>query len=141
MLSLLSHVKSCMLSYFIIAKLIIYCPLEYEDWGSVYDYSLAKFSGVTLTQSCICLELKGSEKDIQIYEVSESEVLECTALFSLCHCHLLYCYVFTLFKNSFPAIKTSFVLLKSCAWRFSKCQRWFLHCCWMQSKSRNLDAW
>lgn len=125
MLSLLSHVKSCMFSYFIIAKLIIYYRIEHEDWGSVYDSSLTKFSGVTLTQSYICLQLEGSEKHIQTYQVSKSAVLEYTALFSLRHWHLPYCHAFTLFANSFLVLWTSFVLLKSCSWCFGKCQRWF----------------
>lgn len=125
MLSLLSHVKSSMLNYFIISKLIIYYQTEHEDWGSVYDFPLTKFSGVTLTQSYFCLELNASEKDVQIYEVSKNAALECTAPFSLWPWHLLYCYAFTLFADSFLVIKAGFVLLKCCAWCFGKCQRWF----------------
>lgn len=129
-----------MLRFFITAKLRIYYQIEHEDCGSAYDSSLAKFSGATLTQSYICLQLKGSEKHVQTYEVSKNAVLECTALFSLRHWHLLYCHAFTLFANSFLVLQTSFVLLKSCSWHFGKCQM-ILHCCWMQSKSRNLDMW
>lgn len=44
----------------------------------MHDSSLTKASGVTLTQSYISLELKGSEEDVvHICEVCKSAVLGC----------------------------------------------------------------